>query len=389
MEGSRQIRVGDPTLTLIAAFVFLSTVAVSAQDKGIGVAPVSPSEARRWALVMGVDGYVSFPKLRYCVKDAMLLADTLAKHAGYYENNVLIKADSRDAVFADQPTRDNILATAKAVAGMTTVEDTLLFFFSGHGTIVDQKGYLVPIDAKENTAEALVSIAEMRRILRDAPAKRKVFIIDACHSGSEKAGDDPSMQRGFQEALGDDSEGIVTMASCKASQTSLESPDKKQGLFTYWLVDGLRGGADQKSGNKDGLVDVGELNKYVHSRVSAEALKVHHHAQTPFIIMSAAGQIVLAKNAKIKIGLEDGDRVWVEDGRLYVEVTLSASDAESLDLREIKNAVRRLGEEVLYGALTDRGAADPGELVANRQCGRVKQRGKDFVGICSVEYEHQ
>ena len=114
----------------------------------------------------------------------------------------------------DYPTRTRILKRARQLAGLANRRDTLLLFFSGHGLSLDGKGYLVPIDSQHGRPEELVSIAELREILRGSKAAKRIMILDACHSGSEKDGAGGRMSQGFAQDLQDDTEGIITLASC-------------------------------------------------------------------------------------------------------------------------------------------------------------------------------
>jgi uncharacterized caspase-like protein len=103
------------------------------------------------------------------------------------------------------------------------------------------------------------------------------------------------MSKGFEAALKDDAEGIVTLASCRADETSIEAPWRKQGLFTYWLVQGLAGAADREvEGNRNGVITVDELYDFVYDRVRTEALKKKRHRQTPFRLAAISGRIELA-----------------------------------------------------------------------------------------------
>jgi hypothetical protein len=264
----------------------------SEDEKAIGRR--SDSTPRNWALVIGIDGYHHSP-LKYCVKDAATLAEALQARCGYAAKRVYLMTDGLKD-FKDLPTRRNIVETARLVADLPAQQDTLLFYFSGHGVSVDEKGYLVPIDTTEVVADQLVSIAELRGILRGSKAIRRVMILDACHSGSEKAADDGAMSKSFEDALKADSAGIVTLASCRADETSLEAPWRDQGLFTYWLVQGLSGQADrEQAGNKDGKVEITELYQFVYERVRSEAAKERRHRQNPFMLAALSGRIELAR----------------------------------------------------------------------------------------------
>ena len=52
--------------------------------------------------------------------------------------------------------------------------------------------------------------------------------------------------------------------SSKADETSLESSGLRQGVFSHFLIRGLKGEADT---NKDKVVSVGELFEYINDKV--------------------------------------------------------------------------------------------------------------------------
>jgi len=57
------------------------------------------------------------------------------------------------------------------------------------------------------------------------------------------------------------------MMSSRNSQTSLEIPSLKNGAFTHYLVEGLKGSADR---NKDKTITVSEMFSYTHGKVKLE-----------------------------------------------------------------------------------------------------------------------
>ena len=63
-------------------------------------------------------------------------------------------------------------------------------------------------------------------------------------------------------------EGRLVVTACSASQVSLETQARKHhGIFTYHLVEGLRGAADADG---DGRVTIDELYDYVYPHVEQQ-----------------------------------------------------------------------------------------------------------------------
>jgi len=69
----------------------------------------------------------------------------------------------------------------------------------------------------------------------------------------------------------------VVLTACGPSQTSTDWPEKGHGLFTYFLLLGMRGDADESG---DGYVDIDEVFSYIKPRVAEQAKRLGED-QTP------------------------------------------------------------------------------------------------------------
>ncbi|MBK8621359.1 MAG: caspase family protein [Saprospiraceae bacterium] len=79
----------------------------------------------------------------------------------------------------DAATRPNILKAMDRMTAMAGEDDVILIYTSGHGL----KGSFVPYDF-DGTTKNLISYEEWFTKLDKAVTKHKLFIADACHSGS-------------------------------------------------------------------------------------------------------------------------------------------------------------------------------------------------------------
>ena len=77
---------------------------------------------------------------------------------------------------------------------------------------------------------------------------------------------------------------INVLAASTGSQISSDYDNAKHGLFTYYLLRGMRGEAD-KNGN--GSIELGELYDYVKINVSEKASLELNRDQTPVLLPSA------------------------------------------------------------------------------------------------------
>ncbi|BCB96058.1 hypothetical protein JZK55_09800 [Dissulfurispira thermophila] len=76
---------------------------------------------------------------------------------------------------------------------------------------------------------------------------------------------------------------INVLAASTGSQISSDYDSVKHGLFTYFLLRGMRGEADK---NENGMIELGELYDYVKTSVSEKASLELNRDQTPVLLPS-------------------------------------------------------------------------------------------------------
>ena len=76
------------------------------------------------------------------------------------------------------------------------------------------------------------------------------------------------------------SENMIVFAAASGSQISSSYPEKKHGLFTYFLLKALRGDADEDG---DGVVTVEEAEAYIVENVGRTAGQLDRE-QTPQVL---------------------------------------------------------------------------------------------------------
>jgi formylglycine-generating enzyme required for sulfatase activity/serine/threonine protein kinase len=264
-----------------------------------GEPPGDPTKGRRWAVIVGINNYSDshFANLESAAADAKLLARTLVDFGGYDKSDVLLLTDDAEK---DQlrPRRSNLKGQiAEWLKKPSSRNDSMLVFFSGHGFIDKGKSYLVPKDGElANPVTTCWLTSELRGLLQGCEASHKLLILDSCHAGGKALG----AKAVSSEELGASFRGVhglITLASCSKQEVSFDYDDKKQGLFTFFLAEGLRGQADKPpNGNGDGIVDSDELYKYTYERVTTTGQKEKNLSQTPVRLMEGvAGTFALAK----------------------------------------------------------------------------------------------
>lgn len=215
----------------------------------LDVAKSTPISAISYALAIGISAYHNLRKLRKSTADAQDLCATLVQR-GYPAGNVFQLLD-------DQATKLAINDSLNYLAEQVTPADTVVIFFAGHG--VQFLGgfkpgeYLCPVDARLDwSRETLISRQELTDALGAIHAGRLVVFLDACHAGGVSGPQDtgqwkPGLSQASIEGLVA-GHGRVIIASCRPDELSWEIAGMRNGLFTNYLLDGLRGGAADPAG---------------------------------------------------------------------------------------------------------------------------------------------
>jgi hypothetical protein len=235
-----------------------------------------------WAVVIGIDKYPNIRQLKYAVNDAGLFYDHLVNRNQIPAGNVVLLLNQEATLTKIR----SVLGTdLKNKAGK---DDMVVIYFAGHGATErdaqspDGDGlekYLLPFDAdlKDLYATAL-PMEELSRIFNRIWAERLVFIADACYSGAsggrtiEAGGMRASISEAFIDRIAG-GKGRVIMTASGANEVSAEKDELQHGVFTYFLIEGLKGKADI---DRDGLVTVDEAYNYVSKHVPAATAQEQH-----------------------------------------------------------------------------------------------------------------
>jgi hypothetical protein len=158
--------------------------------------------------------------------------------------------------------------------------------------------YLVPTDAiLDDLRSTAIPMEAVQKFFSWLESSQVLFFIDSCYSGvaSGRTFERPDYQP--RAALTDEfldhlsGEGRLVVTACDVNEVSLEAADLGHGLFTYYLMEGLKGKGDL---NGDGLVTVQELYEYVHENVSQRARKLNG-SMHPIQKGSLRGRVVLTR----------------------------------------------------------------------------------------------
>ncbi|PIY40651.1 MAG: hypothetical protein COZ06_27820 [Armatimonadetes bacterium CG_4_10_14_3_um_filter_66_18] len=312
------------SLFLFALLPCLPVHAFGAEaPKGIDVVGLGADgqevKGQKWAVLVGVNDYATLQDLTYSVADAHGLFEALTSPAvGFPADNIRLLVDDAKAQ-TDLPFKSAIYSALTDWLALAEPNDLVLVFFSGHGKDYGDRSFLMPQDALEKNPELTgLSLNTVREQLELCKARRKILILDMCHSGG-KGGDEMSAATDKQI---DDSAGMVTISSCKLREKSYEWPEVGHSAFIYHLLEALKQPAVADA-DKDGYLSVNELYTKVHQDVRRWAARYGGKEQTPKLAQEVEGQIVVARAPR-------GAPVVVEDLKTTatLRVTSTPSGAE-------------------------------------------------------------
>jgi WD40 repeat protein len=253
-----------------------------------------------YVIAMSVSEYKdSRYNLQYAVKDGKDIAALFSSQSFKKEE---FNAVYFDTLFNKKATKENFFNVKKKLLN-TKTDDQVIVFVSGHGMLNRNLDfYFATYDIDfSNPEERGISFDDMEKLLDSIPARKKLMMMDACHSGEVDKGDpagfvaqnietSPDIKfRGnvkeynfkgvnngtapssttlnssfelMQELFAglDKGTGTVVISAAAGKGYALESSKWNNGVFTYSILNGLKNRAADK--NKDRQVTISELKDY-------------------------------------------------------------------------------------------------------------------------------
>ena len=218
-------------------------------------------------LAVGINEYQNKSlNLNYAKTDANSFAEQMKKQGQEIYSNVVLHQ-----IFDKEATKENILKKVNELKDKISVNDVFVFYYAGHGSMIDGKFFLVASSASrlydgDKMGEYGIEATQLQQAMLDIKALKQLIVMDACQSGGSV---EVLAQRGAPEekaiAQLSRSSGIHVMAAAGSEQYATEFESLGHGLFTYALLKGLAGDAD--GAPKDGKVTIYELKGYLDDQV--------------------------------------------------------------------------------------------------------------------------
>ncbi|WDM23802.1 caspase family protein [Paenibacillus polymyxa] len=161
--------------------------------------------------------------------------------------------------------------------------DTLILYWTGHGDVINSKGYLITYNSTSGPLKDKVSMEYLNELIKFSDAKSILVIVDCCHSGllARNSGNASEMISKELEIGGKGR--IIITSSNEESAYSLK--DESNGVFTFYLRSELE--EFIKSG--DNQIDVCNLYSSIVSQMETDS----YFKQIPCLKASIEGRFTL------------------------------------------------------------------------------------------------
>ena len=243
------------------------------------VEPLNPSKIRtkkdrnKVALIFGIEKYEKTTAAVYANKDAEYFYEYAQKSFGISKNNIKKLVDE-DANLIDSLGTLNKWLPGKVRANQTE----LIIFFAGHGLASNdgKKLFLLPQDSDTDLLErTALSRNELFETILALKPKSVTMFFDTCFSGISR--DEVQLLASARpvrlspEEQNDIPSNFTIFSASQLDQISSGLSEAKHGIFSYYLMKGLEGKADN---NNDRKITNGELLAYMIENVSQKAAEL-------------------------------------------------------------------------------------------------------------------
>jgi uncharacterized caspase-like protein len=244
-------------------------------SRGVRIKQMKNNAGKRWAICIGINDYEdkTIIDLKKARNDAKELGKVLLEYGQF--DRVYVMTDDFDPRSEDYPKLMNIRRKLDFLKGFINPEDLVLFSFSGHGSANSKgEGFLVTADSyRQNFQGSSLKVKEIIEWLKEVKVKKSLLLLDACREQFQEGKainlNGLKAERFLQAEVG------AVFYSTKSGWFSYEDAYGNFGVFTRYVIDGLRGKADsiKIAGNGDEIVTFLELASYVEEGGSLRVIR--------------------------------------------------------------------------------------------------------------------
>ena len=235
-----------------------------------------------YAIVIGIEQYrQKLPKADFAVSDATLVSEYLTKVMGVPEENIVTLTNEHASK------SDFEKYFEKWLSNNAEKDSTIFIYYSGHGAPNTKTGdaYLVPYDGDPSFIEQTgYPLRKLYESLNKLQAKEIIVALDSCFSG---AGGRSVIAKGARPLVMNLqsnmvlSKNITVLSASSGEQISSTYDEKGHGLFTYFMLKGIK---IEDVVKQDGSIKMDDLFDYIKPQVERIARKQYNNEQTPQLI---------------------------------------------------------------------------------------------------------
>ncbi|MDO9067381.1 MAG: caspase family protein, partial [Deltaproteobacteria bacterium] len=248
------------------------------------------SNKNAYAIVIGIEQYrQKLPQADFAVSDARLMGEYLTRVMGYPEENVITLLNERASNV------DLVKYFEKWLSNNAEQNSTIFVYYSGHGAPNPATGdaYLLPYDGDPAFIEQTgYSLKRLYENLGKLPAKDIIVALDSCFSGAGGKSVAAKGSRALVRVEKTSARNIAVLTASQDNQISSSYEDKGHGVFTYFLLKGIK---EMLGEDKNSKLALGDLYNYLKPQVERTSRRLYNNEQTP--------QLMTADEQMKKIGL--------------------------------------------------------------------------------------
>lgn len=218
---------------------------------------------QKHAIIISAEQYddtETLPPILYAGKDALALKQVLIQ-LGYLEEHIVLFQGAESKF-------NSLLPAIEDALKKIGTEDTLLFYYNGHGVCADDRNWLCCSDTDTKNPEGTAfPFNELKDALLKCSAASVNIFLDLWHGDMASY----SWQEEIPELDTKEFPNRNIFVSCRMDERSYYDHERKHSVWTWYLLEALSGNAaDIYTSQK---LCARSLSKYLRTRVTARAKK--------------------------------------------------------------------------------------------------------------------
>ena len=279
------------------AFILVLATNLFGQERGLtpNKKPWQGGTVR--ALIVGISDYQHpfIEDLHFAHRDAEAFDQFLrSEEGGMLQDSQIVLLTNERA------TGGRIIAGFDWLIEESEFNDVAIIYFAGHGDVESNRlspwGYLLPYDSPPRSyGLGAISVKYLKEsiipTLSSLNSANVILISDACHAG-KLAGSAVGGSQITTQKMMEQFDNEIKILSCQSNEESIEGEQwgGGRGAFSYHLIEGLRGMANE---NQDSIINLFEIGRHLENTVTKEVAPI---PQVPITIGDRFAPIIRAND---------------------------------------------------------------------------------------------